>query len=214
MATDLVKRFGRTFAQGQTVFLEGQKGYEMYIIHSGSVVITKKAKNAEQVLAVLKDGDFFGEMALFTDQKRSATAVVSRKSIILEIDKNSFDFMIANNSEFAVNMIKKLCERLKSTDNQISELLVLSPEARVLKGLSSYWKQEGVRDKTGELLLLPYHGFIQHLRKNFGIETKDANRHLLKLKEQNLVAIRKDSNGKFFLTFSPKIFQFFNVNIG
>ncbi|MCB1199186.1 MAG: Crp/Fnr family transcriptional regulator [Leptospiraceae bacterium] len=211
MAVDLVKRFGRTFIEGQTIFLEGETGNEMYIIHEGAVTITKKARNAEQVLAVLRDGEFFGEMALFTDQKRSATAIVAKKSVILEIDRNSFDFMITNNSQFAVNMIRKLCERLKNTDNQISELLILSPETRLLKALSSYWKSAGMKDKSGELLLLPYEGFIEHVRKNFGISADDANRNLLKLKEQKLVAIRKDHSGHHFITFSPKIFDYFNI---
>ena len=94
MATDLVDKFGQTYPENTMVFREGDVGDEMFIIHTGQVKILKKAKNAEQVLASLGDGDFFGEMALFTDQKRSATATVMAKSTILKIDQTKFDYTV------------------------------------------------------------------------------------------------------------------------
>ncbi|HRP69308.1 MAG TPA: cyclic nucleotide-binding domain-containing protein, partial [Turneriella sp.] len=117
MSVDLVKKFGATYKAGQTIFKEGDHAEEMFIIHQGQVNISKRAKNAEQILATLRDGDFFGEMALFTDSARSATATVMNDSVILRIDKKSFDFMVNNNSTFATNMIRKLCERLRNADN-------------------------------------------------------------------------------------------------
>lgn len=211
MAVDLVDKFGTTFADNTTVFREGDVGDEMYIIHSGSVKILKKAKNAEQVLANLGDGDFFGEMALFTDQKRSATATTTTKSTILKIDRNSFEFMIRNNTDFAMNLIKTLCERLKRTDEQIEELLVLSKETRVLKAMESYWKESGAKDSTGNNLLIPFDGFLDFCRKNLGIEGSDTKQTLLKLKNQDLLHIRKDTHDVMWVTFSPKVFSYLEV---
>lgn len=211
MSVDLVKRFGVSYNPGQCIFKEGDHAEEMYIIHQGSVHISKRAKNAEQILATLKDNDFFGEMALFTDQPRSATATVATKSVILRIDKSSFDFMINNNSVFAINMIRKLCERLRNADNQISELLVLSKETRVMKAMGAYWNTDGHKDASGEVLLLSYQGFIEYLKKNQGIGVEDANASLRKLKDQNLLHIRQDISGKHYIAFSPKIFDYFNI---
>ncbi|HNJ64829.1 MAG TPA: Crp/Fnr family transcriptional regulator, partial [Turneriella sp.] len=171
----------------------------------------KRARNAEQVLATLRDGDFFGEMALFTDSPRSATATVASESVILRIDKKSFDYMINNNSSFAINMIRKLCERLRNADNQISELLVFSRETRVLKAMAGYWNVEGHKDASGQVLLLPYLGFCEYLKKTAGITIEDANQSLLKLRNQNLLHIRKDIAGKQYISFSPKIFEYFNI---
>jgi len=211
MSAELVKRFGSTYNAGQTIFKEGDHAEEMFIIHQGQVNISKRAKNAEQILATLKDGDFFGEMALFTDSARSATAMVAAESIILRIDKKSFDYMVNSNTGFAINMIRKLCERLRNADNQISELLVFSKETRVLKAMSAFWNLEGHKDASGEVLLLPYLGFCDYLKKTYGITVEDANQSLLKLRNQNLLHIRKDMSGKQYVAFSPKIFEYFNI---
>ncbi len=211
MSAELVKRFGSTYSAGQTIFKEGDHAEEMFIIHQGQVNISKRARNAEQVLATLRDGDFFGEMALFTDSPRSATATVATESVILRIDKKSFDYMINNNTSFAINMIRKLCERLRNADNQISELLVFSRETRVLKAMAGYWNIEGHKDASGQVLLLPYLGFCDYLKKTAGITVEDANQSLLKLRNQNLLHIRKDIAGKQYIAFSPKIFEYFNI---
>ncbi len=211
MSVELVKRFGSTYSAGQTIFKEGDHAEEMFIIHQGQVNISKRARNAEQILATLRDGDFFGEMALFTDSARSATATVAVESTILRIDKKSFDYMVNGNTAFAINMIRKLCERLRNADNQISELLVFSRETRVLKAMSAYWNIEGHKDASGEVLLLPYLGFCDYLKKTYGITVEDANQSLLKLRNQNLLHIRKDLAGKQYISFSPKIFEYFNI---
>lgn len=211
MSVELVKRFGSTYNSGQTIFKEGDHAEEMFIIHQGQVNISKRARNAEQILATLRDGEFFGEMALFTDSPRSATATVAVESTILRIDKKSFDYMVNGNTAFAVNMIRKLCERLRNADNQISELLVFSRETRVLKAMSAYWNLEGHKDASGEVLLLPYLGFCEYLKKTYGITVEDANQSLLKLRNQNLLHIRKDLAGKQYVSFSPKIFEYFNI---
>jgi CRP/FNR family cyclic AMP-dependent transcriptional regulator len=211
MSAELVKRFGATYSAGQTIFKEGDHAEEMFIIHQGQVNISKRARNAEQVLATLRDGDFFGEMALFTDTPRSATATVASESVILRIDKKSFDYMINNNTSFAINMIRKLCERLRNADNQISELLILSRETRILKAMASYWNIEGHKDASGQILLLPYLGFCEYLKKTAGITVEDANQSLLKLRNQNLLHIRKDIAGKQYISFQPKIFEYFNI---
>jgi CRP-like cAMP-binding protein len=211
MSVELVKRFGSTYNAGQTIFKEGDHADEMFIIHQGQVNISKRARNAEQILAKLKDGDFFGEMALFTESPRSATATVAKESIILRIDEKSFNYMVNSNTVFAVNMIRKLCERLRNADNQIGELLVFSRETRVLKAMSAYWNLEGHKDASGEVLLLPYMGFCDYLKKTYGITVEDANQSLLKLRNQNLLHIRKDTSGKQYISFSPKIFDYFSI---
>lgn len=208
MAQDLVEKFGRVCPEGMVVFREGDDGNEMYIIHSGKVKISKKAKNAEAVLAILHDGDFFGEMAVFTDQKRSATATTLEKSTLLKIDKSSFDYMLETNHAFARNLIKTLCERLKKADQQIEELLSFGKETRVLKALGNYWQQHGDQDASKTFLLVPYEGFLDYTRHNLGIMPEATKEILLRFRNMDLLHIRKDMRGNYFISFQPRIFEF------
>ncbi|MDH5716311.1 MAG: cyclic nucleotide-binding domain-containing protein [Spirochaetia bacterium] len=212
MQSELVERFGRDYIEGSVVFREGDVGEEMFIIHKGEVKISIKAKSAEQVLAVLKDGDFFGEMAIFTNEYRSATATASKKSLILKIDKHSFQFMLKSNVDFAHKMIKTLCLRLRKADKQIEELLVLSKETRILRAMDIFWKKEGRKDSSGEVLLLPYERFLDYVNTSLGISTQDTKNTLIQLKNQNLLHVRKDSNNILFISFSPKVFDYFTFN--
>ncbi|HON89140.1 MAG TPA: cyclic nucleotide-binding domain-containing protein, partial [Spirochaetales bacterium] len=69
------EEFNRFYPKDTVVFCEGMPGTELYIIQKGSVKITKIVENTEVLLAVLKPGDIFGEMALLENKPRSATAI-------------------------------------------------------------------------------------------------------------------------------------------
>jgi hypothetical protein len=77
--------------------------------------------------------------------------------------------------------------------------------------MASYWNIEGHKDASGQILLLPYLGFCEYLKKTAGITVEDANQSLLKLRNQNLLHIRKDIAGKQYISFQPKIFEYFNI---
>ncbi|MDH4261589.1 MAG: cyclic nucleotide-binding domain-containing protein [Spirochaetia bacterium] len=212
MPIDLVEKFGQKFPENTVIFREGEPGNDMFIIQSGEVIISKKSqKNTQHILAILKNGDFLGEMSLFTSENRSATAITITESIILRIDKTSFDFMLSSNLPFAKKMITKLCERLKNADDQISELVAISPDIKMLQSLNSFWKVAGQKDKSHEFLLLPYIEFIQYLKVNESINESDANHRLFKLKEKGMLLLRKDTQGKVYISFSPKVFKYFNI---
>jgi len=212
MAEDLVKRFGSSFSQNSVLFREGDHGSEMFIIHQGEVKITKKAKSAEQVLGILTKGEFFGEMSLFSDQPRSATAIVNQDSIILRINKPAFDLMVNSNIIFAENMIEKLCLRLFSADRKISELLSMSKEARVVQGLSNFWKINGNKDDSQKILLVNYLDYLDYSQKNIGIDINQNKLILAKLAKMKLLHIRKGKNDIYYIAFSDKVFNYGNVN--
>lgn len=63
------------FKKNEVVFNDQDEGDGMYFIDTGRVKIVKKVGDTEGVLAILSAGDFFGEMALITGNKRTATAL-------------------------------------------------------------------------------------------------------------------------------------------
>src|SRR3954469_24165329 len=80
---DALDRFAREFPAGTVLFEEGQPGHVMYIVVAGEIEIRRRVGETERLLAVLGDGEFFGEMAILSGRPRSATAVVRSAARLL-----------------------------------------------------------------------------------------------------------------------------------
>lgn len=132
----LTQRFSKEFPRGTVLFQEGDPGREMFVVQSGKVAITRAGGGREKVLALLGQGEFFGEMSLLTSKPRSATASVAEDARLLVIDPRTFDAMIRGNAEIAVRMIKKLADRLHEADDQIGVLLHPDATSRVAHWLA------------------------------------------------------------------------------
>lgn len=119
-----------TFKAGEVIFREGEKGDRLYIVVSGSVRISKQIPGSgEEALAVLKPGDFFGEMSLIDDVERSADAIANETSTLLSIDRNSFESVLFLNKELAYtilwNFVRTLSKRLRETNEKLRALLAM-----------------------------------------------------------------------------------------
>ncbi len=116
----------KDFADDQTVFAEGDPGDSMYFIMNGRVRIEKRAQAASalhKTLAVLEAGDYFGEMALFDQKPRSASAVATGGARIVRLSKAAFDEIQQKSSLAAMNvlfaMIRTSSERIRRLSAQV-----------------------------------------------------------------------------------------------
>jgi len=114
-------KFRQRYRKSQVIFEEGSIGSEMYLIHSGKVLLSvRHDENRHSPLVVLKPGDFFGEMALVDDSPRSATAsAVEDNTELIVIDRARFLFMVRQQPEFALSLMHTLCQRLRDMDKRL-----------------------------------------------------------------------------------------------
>jgi len=114
-------RFRQRYRKSEVIFEEGSIGSEMYLIHSGRVLLSGRQDETQQVpLVVLNPGDFFGEMALVDDSPRSATAsAVEDDTELIVIDRARFLFMVRQQPEFALSLMHTLCRRLRDMDKRL-----------------------------------------------------------------------------------------------
>lgn len=113
--------------KGDVIFREGEPGGTMYLVVSGAVELTKAVKGDQsQRLALLDRGQIFGELSLFDDLPRSATAQAFVKSTVLRFPGTAFDRLLTEQRELAPhllrNLVKKLSLRLRDADEEIREL--------------------------------------------------------------------------------------------
>lgn len=117
----------RKLRQGQVLFSEGERGEEMFLVHDGTIVISKEVTGkAEEVLAVMKPGDFFGEMNVFGGRRRSATARAESDAVLLGLDYRTLQHLVARSPRagvmFFTAMVQEFSRRLDRTDDLVAEV--------------------------------------------------------------------------------------------
>lgn len=119
--TEALPKLRQRYRKAEVIFEEGSSGSEMYLIHSGKVLLSVRQSEAQQVpLVVLNPGDFFGEMALVDDSPRSATASAAEDDTeLIVMDRAGFLFMVRQQPEFALSLMHTLCQRLRDMDKRL-----------------------------------------------------------------------------------------------
>ncbi len=108
------------FSAGERVIEEGGPGDTMYMIIEGEVSILKDAgKETEFELDRIRQGDYFGEMALFEDLVRSATVKTKRPSRFLVLHKEEFKEIVREYPEIALHICKVLSSRLRKLHERV-----------------------------------------------------------------------------------------------
>ncbi|HID32791.1 MAG TPA: Crp/Fnr family transcriptional regulator [bacterium (Candidatus Stahlbacteria)] len=135
---------------GEVLFREGDPGDQMYLIRSGKIKITKGEGDEEKVLAVLKEGDFFGEMAIIDGSPRSASALAVDEVKLIIIDKDAFFSKIKENPLIEY-VLETLTRRLRAADEQIKLLMIKNEERRVVAMLLTRAKESGKKQPDGSI---------------------------------------------------------------
>lgn len=112
------------YASGDTIFREGDPGEAMFLIQRGQVGLFREERGGSRRLALLEEGDFFGETAVLEQGPRALTARALTSCELLRIDSVTFGQMVRMNPEVPIRMLRKLSRRLR----EIQESLLLTPE--------------------------------------------------------------------------------------
>ncbi|MCX6356330.1 MAG: cyclic nucleotide-binding domain-containing protein, partial [Candidatus Aureabacteria bacterium] len=108
-----------THAPGERIIRQGEHGYSLYIIIAGEVRIVSQAGGEVVPLATLGENDYFGEMALFDDAPRSASAIAEEVVKVLRIDKREFRDMLREYPAVSIMMCEVFCRRLRTTIERV-----------------------------------------------------------------------------------------------
>lgn len=109
----------KEFLAGERIFEQDSLGSNFYVIFRGQVVIRRKFEETEQELSQLSAGEFFGEMALFDDSPRSATAVAVTDCTLLSLERNHFHSLILQRPEIALEMCRVISLRLRKANERL-----------------------------------------------------------------------------------------------
>ena len=119
------------FQAGDRIFLEGDRGDKLYLIGSGAVRISQRlGSSGEEALAVLRAGDYFGDMSLVDAQPRSADAIADEDVVLYTMDRDVFLMLLKTNVEFAIDIlfrfIHTLTGRLRVNNEKIRAMNIMA----------------------------------------------------------------------------------------
>jgi CRP-like cAMP-binding protein len=124
----------KQFTAGTVIFRELDVSDALYIVEQGSVVVSKHVSgDVDMVLTRFTPGDFFGEMGLFDNAPRSATANVETDALLWQLDRCVFHDIFSHHPEMAAKICYRLVtifiERLRVTNEQTRDAIRWGLEA-------------------------------------------------------------------------------------
>src|SRR6266705_3177556 len=116
------------FAPGEMVIRAGDQGSSMFVVHNGRVQVQVTENGRPRNVAILNEGDFFGEMALFTGEPRTANVVALEETEVLEIGHAAMKPLFEGNPDLAESISYIIAERRAGLAAQQPEALAASSE--------------------------------------------------------------------------------------
>lgn len=164
------------YHDNQVIFCEHEYGEKAYVILKGNVRITKFVNGNEVLLAVLKEGDVFGEMAILENRPRSATATAVGETELLYIKKENFETMVHTNPEIATKVIELLSDRIWTIYRQLANIVLKDPTARIYDAIMIQIEKNRIPIKPKESFNLNF--TIEDLIKFLGYPIEEGKKYL------------------------------------
>jgi len=187
--SDLVKKFSRVYNSGKIIFSEGDFGRELFIIIRGEVEIYRMIDEKKRTLAILKDGDIFGELAVIDKFPRSAYAMAIKDTIVLAVNSSAFETVILSNQDFTKKIIKLLSARLRKTNDIVLAIYQKDREEKVLSALNSFYNLELIKKNIKIKDKIEKSKFIDYADNTKGLPVNIVENCLNELKKQGLIDI-------------------------
>lgn len=136
----------RSYPKNSVILNEGERSDSIYVIDSGKVkVLMRDEEGKEVILSILKEGDYFGELALIDELPRSASVVAMESSEMTVLSKADFLQCVANNPGIAMTVMRGLAQRLREADIKIESLALMDVYGRVARTLLQLAEPENGR---------------------------------------------------------------------
>jgi CRP/FNR family transcriptional regulator len=176
----------RTYNDNTMIFCESEPGFELYIIQSGQVKITKIV-DEEVLLAVLKQGDIFGEMALLENKPRSASAISFGQVTVMAINKSNFESMVQAQPQLATRLIQILSERIWTAYRQLENLTIKDTTGRIYDTLLTQIEKQRLPIKPKQAFNFQFG--VKELLNMIGLSQEKGEMQIIQLIDNKLFSL-------------------------
>jgi CRP-like cAMP-binding protein len=116
------------FNKGDIIFVEGETSKHLYIIKKGEVRIVKESQGRLIPITILEEKDFLGELSIFSEQPRMATAIAIAETELVAIQRNEIKSILSTLPPWINDLMHTLSDRLNALDEMIKEHKIIDED--------------------------------------------------------------------------------------
>ncbi len=178
----------RSFHKNEVIFLKGDPGIGLYVIHRGRVKICVfDLQGDELIFTFLARGDLLGDLAILDGKPRSAAAIAIEETETLFLDRQEFLEFLGSSTQACLGIIIMLCQRLRRLSGQLEEISFLDVAGRIARNLVSMSRKEA--SDTGEKAVCSI--TQEELAKIVGASREMVNKVLNSFVDMQLISISR-----------------------
>ena len=180
------RMIAKKFETGNLIFMENSEGEKCFFVAEGSVKVTRLSKDGKEViLAMLNEGEFFGEMALLDGESRSANVIALENTKVLTLNREDFLSVLQDYPQIAIQLLKEIAHRLRKSERQIASLSWSDAEKRIALCILRFADEQGII-KNGEVNI-PKIPIQQDIANMSGTSRETVSRALNLLEKENYI---------------------------
>ena len=176
----------RSFAPGEVVFREGDASDTCYIVREGRAIAVRTHRGGRTItLARFGPGDIFGELALFEDERRSATVEALEPTSVVGVLGPDMRRLLNEHAEMSARLVIALGRRLRETNERLARQSFQTVQSRVAVVLSQLVDQEQAAGAAGDVLVTATQSDLAQLA---GSSRESASRFLAVLERAGVIS--------------------------
>lgn len=185
------KLISKSYKKFDAIIFEGDTDRDLYLIQKGLVKVNQiNFEGNEVVISTLGKGEFFGEMAIITEEERSANIVAVEDTEIYKLPAEDFEYAIKHFPEISIALLKKTAQRLKDSSRRINELSLNYAESRIAMSLINTANKEGKKQK--QRVILEGINYKDEIAKQACTSLKIVDQTIETFKRQGIIAEKDD----------------------
>lgn len=178
----------KKYKKGEMPFLQGSHLEGLYIINKGKIKIFKYTKEGkEQILYILSEGDFFGELSLLKTEESGFNAEAIEPVEICLIKKLDFEAILKTNAEITMKILQIISHRLSKLETLVQSLGTKDVEARIAQMLIDLIKEFGTEKNNRIELTLPL--TREDMANYIGVTRETISRKLSALQDEGVIQL-------------------------
>lgn len=182
----------RKFRRNNLIIFEDDVGNSLFVIKQGRVKISRISPDgSEAILAILGQGDFFGELSVIDGQGRSASVTSIDDVELLMLRRSDFLEMLSRIPKIAITLLKELAGRIRKSDTHIRSLSLLDARGRIASTLIRLAEDIGMIKNSK--VVIPELPLQRDLASIAGTSRETISRVLKKFEEERHLVLDKNT---------------------